>query len=82
MTKENQAKGVIAAQKTYQDRKFRKLLKDKYKDFTVGNLFYTIEGIPLIYAGIKNDKLSAKHTLYSKYTYTNEQIKNLEAKKM
>ena len=79
MTKENQAKGVIAAQKTYQKRK---LLKEKSKNFIVGNLFYTIEGIPLYYTGIKNNKPSAKHTLYSKYTYTHEQITHLETQKM
>jgi hypothetical protein len=79
MTKENQAKGVIAAQKA---RQKRKLLKEKYKNFIVGDLFYTIEGIPLYYTGIKNNKPSAKNTLYSKYTYTNEQITHLETQKM
>lgn len=79
MTKETQAKGVIAAKIAAEKRK---KLKDKCKDFIVDNLFYTSEGIALIYAGIKNNKLSAKHTLYSKHTYTNEQIIHLERKKM
>ena len=79
MTKENQAKGVIAAQKA---RQKRKILKEIYKNFIVGDLFYTIEGIPLYYTGIKNNKPSAKHTLYSKHTYTNEQITHLETQKM
>ena len=75
ITKENQAKGVIAAQNSYLKRR---KLNDKCKNFESGKIFYTSEGLPLIFKGMKNDKPSAKHTLYTKHTYTNQEIKDIE----
>ena len=56
----------------------RRKLNDKCKNFESGKIFYTLEGLPLIFKGMKNDKPSAKHTLYTKHTYTNQEIKNFE----
>jgi hypothetical protein len=56
----------------------RRKLNDKCKNFESGKIFYTSEGLPLIFKGMKNGKPLAKHTLYTKHTYTNQEIKNFE----
>jgi len=78
MTPENQKKGVLAAQKTYRRRK---KLKEEFQNMEIGEIFYTTNGLPLLFQGIKSGKLKAKHALYSKYTYTDEEIKKYETQK-
>lgn len=56
----------------------RKQIKSMVSSFKIGEIFYTSEGLPLIFRGIKNGKPSVKHTLYTKHTYTNQEIKDIE----
>lgn len=56
----------------------RKKIKSMVSSFKIGEIFYTSEGLPLIFKGIKNGKPSVKHTLYTKHTYTNQEIKDIE----
>lgn len=56
----------------------RKKIKSTVSSFEIGKIFYTSEGLPLIFRGIKNEKPSVKHTLYTKHTYTHQEIKNIE----
>jgi len=59
-------------------RKKAKLLLEKYQNFRVEDLIYTIEGLPIIFTGIVNGKLSKKDTLYTKNTYRHAEIQKIE----
>lgn len=56
----------------------RKKIKSIVSSFKIGEIFYTSEGLPLIFRGIKNGKPTVKHTLCTKHTYTHQEIKNIE----
>jgi hypothetical protein len=60
------------------DEKKIRLLLEKYQNFRVGDLIYTIEGLPVIFTGMVNGKLSKKNTLYTKNTYKHAEIQNIE----